>query len=280
VPTPASFKADVKTDTIEVIPLLKDGAAMEYPGWCSYGSTLEGQPEIEIFCGGINSKQAGAAAIWRQGNLLHWGFEQAPDQLNDVGKSLLVNAIVYISRFADDRVTIRTRSPFSGKSTPDRASAAKWIADDKLYEWGAGLVAPPAGISIDNRNAFRAWFAENERFMHGNGDRKLVLDEEAKALDLDWKTIEFFDRALAILSGTNGDASRAAAVLSRHAPDGPGAGATADAWRNWLKENRPYLFYCERASYGWCIDPLAKKRGVPTNELRGPARADVRAQRK
>lgn len=262
-----------------MLSLLQEGTKSDYPGWCSYATTLEDQPEIEILCGGVNSKQAGAAAIWRQGNLLHWGFEPDPSELNDVGRALFVNAIVYIARFNEDRVTIRARSPFSGKSTLQRATVSKWLADDKTFEFGAALIEPEKGIPADKAQVVRAWFSENERFLHDNGNGKLAVDEDARALDLEWTNIEFFDRALAILSGKPDDAPRAAALLARHVPDGPGPGATADAWRNWLKENRPYLFYCERAGYRWCVDPLAKKRGVPTKELRGPARADIRARR-
>lgn len=280
MPTPASFKDDLKSDTIAVISLVNDRTQAKDPGWCSYGSKLAEQPEIEIFCGGVNSKQAAAAAIWRQGNLLHWGFEPSPDQLNDVGKSMFVNAIVYISRFSEDRVTIRARSPFSGRLTPTRAPTAKRIADDKLFDGAADAIEATDGVSKSDKSAFRAWFAQNERFLRANDNGKLVVDEDARSLNLDWATIEFFDRALAILNNNARDASRAAALLGRYAPDGPGPSATADAWRKWLTENRPYLFYCEPADYRWYIDPLAKKRGVPTKELRGPARADVRSQGK
>ena len=259
-----------------MIPLLKEGTKSDYPGWCSYASTLEGQPEIEIFCGGVNSKLSTAAAIWRQGNLLHWGFEPDPSEMNDVGRALFENAIVYISRFSEDRVTIRSRSPFSGKSTPIRSTAAKWLSQDKTFEFGAAMIEPEKGVPRDKPEIVRAWFSENERFLHDNGNGKLVVDEDARALNLEWTTPEFFDRALTILSSGSTDAPRAAALLARHVPDGPGGGATADAWKRWLAENRAYLFYCDRANYCWCMDPLARKRGSPTKNLRGPARADLR----
>lgn len=269
----------MKSDTIEVLPLLKEGVKAGYPGWCSYGDTLKDQPEIEIFCGGINSKQAGAAGLWRQGNLLHWGFEPDPAEMNEVGRALFVNAIVYISRFSEDRVTIRTRSPFSGKRTAMRSSAARWLADDKLLELAMGAIEPEKGVPADKPEAVRAWFADNEQFLHDNGKGKLVVDADARALKLDWTKSDFFERALAHLDGKPDEASRAAAVLARHVADGPGGGASAANWREWLAANRPYLFYCERANYRWCLDALAKQRGVPTAELRGPARADVRPKR-
>jgi hypothetical protein len=68
----------------------------------------------------------------------------------------------------------------------------------------------------------------------------------------------------------------ATVLLVRYAPDGPGANASADAWEKWWQDNSPYLFYSELGCYRWYIDPLAKKRGIPTKDLRGPARADKR----
>jgi hypothetical protein len=44
-----------------------------------------------------------------------------------------------------------------------------------------------------------------------------------------------------------------------------------------LKTNEPYLFASDSGDYCWYIDPLAKKRGTPSSELRGPKRADSTA---
>ena len=40
------------------------------------------------------------------------------------------------------------------------------------------------------------------------------------------------------------------------------------------RENKRFLFALDAGDYCWYIDPLAQQRGVPTVELRGPARAD------
>jgi len=53
-----------------------------------------------------------------------------------------------------------------------------------------------------------------------------------------------------------------------------GPGNDAAAWTKWWQENGSYVFYSELGCYHWYIDPLAKKRGIPTKDLRGPARAD------
>ena len=51
-------------------------------------------------------------------------------------------------------------------------------------------------------------------------------------------------------------------------------GGGTGAWETWWHENAPYLFYSELAGYLWYVDPLAKKRGVPSKDFRGPQRAD------
>jgi dipeptidyl aminopeptidase/acylaminoacyl peptidase len=50
-------------------------------------------------------------------------------------------------------------------------------------------------------------------------------------------------------------------------------------WRPWWEENKPYLFFSDTGGYRWYIDPLAKKKAVPTKELQGSARASLPAVR-
>ena len=58
-------------------------------------------------------------------------------------------------------------------------------------------------------------------------------------------------------------------------PCGPDVTSTAQEWLDWFVANRHYLFFTDLGGYRWYVDPLAKARGGPTAELRGPARADV-----
>jgi hypothetical protein len=66
--------------------------------------------------------------------------------------------------------------------------------------------------------------------------------------------------------------ARAQRLLERYVPIGPSAG-DSDAWASWWKENQRFAFASDSGDYRWYIDPLAKKRGVPTREMRGPKRA-------
>ncbi len=115
IPTPESFRAELAGDNIEVVQLVELGKAAT--GFCTYPTGFTEYPEIEFMCGGVNEKTPTAAAIWRQGNLLHFGFNQTFDELNDIGDQILLNSIAYISDFSQDRPIAVSPSPFVGKDT-------------------------------------------------------------------------------------------------------------------------------------------------------------------
>ena len=62
-------------------------------------------------------------------------------------------------------------------------------------------------------------------------------------------------------------------LLARYAPADTAKLDSAAVWDQWYNENRPYLFFSDQGDYRWYVDPLAKKRGIPSKDLRGPARA-------
>src|SRR5262249_44925007 len=102
ISTPPDFADKIVASSIEVLPLVADYKSPQESGWCTYSDDFATNPDVEFFCGGVNHKTPTAAAMWRQGNLLHFGFEQSPAQMNNNGQKLLLNAIAYISRFSED----------------------------------------------------------------------------------------------------------------------------------------------------------------------------------
>lgn len=257
--------------------LLRDGASSGRPGWCVYPNGFDATPEVEVICGGRNSKKPTAAAIWRQGNLLHFGFEPDPSAYNDVGRALLTNAIVYASRFADDRPLFRVKSPFKsgGRTrrpiTPDFVE--RWRKQFKVgmvRHWFDEALLP--SVPHDDAESFWAWFDANRAFLCTNEGGKLVFDEAARALGAKPRSASFFADTIAMLD--RGDRARAQKLLARYAPEGaPAADAGADAWSAWWRDNGPYLYWLESDGQRWALDRLAKKRGIPTAECRGPQRA-------
>src|SRR5207249_4750872 len=106
------------------LPLAKDIKAKHFPGWCTYSEAFD-SPEMEVLCGGVNQKTTRAGAIWRQGNLLHFGFDLSPEEMNDRGQAMLVNGIVYIARFTEDRPITDAPERALQRVSADRIMAKK-----------------------------------------------------------------------------------------------------------------------------------------------------------
>jgi hypothetical protein len=280
IPTPDPFLPELNTPTIPVVPLIdsirnyhtviNDNAR----GWSTHYYEFADMPEVEVFSGGINEQYSRSAAFWRQGNLLHFGFEQSPAQLNRVGRSMLVNAIVYISHFSQDRPIDITPSVFG----PEKIAISR--ARVKTYFWRFPTTIPDelsaatlATFNWHDTNAAALWFQTASPWLHPNAENKLEIDAEAKSLGVPFDSPDFLPKTIAALRDEKTRA-KAAILLARYVYQPLKATATADDWDKWWQANAPYVFYSELGCYRWYIDPLAKQRGVPTKDLRGPSRAD------
>jgi hypothetical protein len=265
---------------VDVLPLVSDLSKDERStgsptGWVTYSDDFKELPEVEYFCGGINVKHPTAAGLWRQGNLLHFAFEQSPAELNQTGQALLLNSIAYISRFTEDRPIAKTPSVFAGPYPRARARVISAITNESIDLGYLQYYLAPSTFGLVkkmDRAVCRAWLAQNGTYLYPNKDGLLAVDEQAKSFGTPYDSPEFFEKAIAAL-GTPGDsATQARRLLARFAPEGPGDGS-AELWASWWKDNRPYLFFSFAGGYRWYIDPLAKKRAIPTADLRGSARA-------
>jgi hypothetical protein len=125
-----------------------------------------------------------------------------------------------------------------------------------------------------------AWYRDARPYLVADALGRLAVDEPARRYGPSPADAAFLDKAVADLgsaAAAGSDASAAARkLLGRYVPDGPGRDAPAERWSAWLKENRPYLFFSDAGGYRWYLDPLAKKRGLPSADVRGPARATGR----
>lgn len=279
--TPPAFRPPLTNATVQMLPLVLDQKREWKAGWCTYPDGFENNPDIEYFCGGENEKSAAAAACWRQGNLLHFGFEQSPEEMNEAGQKLLLNCIAYISQFTEDRPIAVTPSVFAGPVALPRAyldrrlrakgdaSEIEWIASQRVQE----------ALKGKDSGEIRKWYAENRGYLHPGWDTKLEVDKEARSLGAAIDTLEFFDKAIAALRTEGPEARRAFRLLTDYAPEGAPKKPSVPEWESWLRENRTFLFFSDQGDYVWYVDPLAKKRGIPTSQLRGSARASQPASR-
>jgi hypothetical protein len=275
IPTPDDFKDEIKDPTIQVLPLVNDIAAQWRAGWCTYSFDFADNPDVEFFCGGVNHKTPTAAGLWRQGNFLHFGFEQSPDQTNPTGQNLLLNCIAYISRFTQDRPIARTPSVFAGKIASSRKAIIRRLQNPSYpLDWTKDAIAPELWKQLPNqsREALTTWALANAKFLHPTPDKQLELDPDLQGLNTTFDQPEFLDQLQRLFQGTPEEQAQAKRLADRYLPDlHP---QTAQALEAWLKENRPYLFPSDSSDYRWYIDPLAKTRSQPTATLRGPSRAD------
>lgn len=269
--TPEAFQSSITTPTIEVLPLVKNAKGDFPSGWCTYADAFD-SPEMEVLCGGINHKTASAAAIWRQGHLLHFGFDLSPVDMNERGQALLINSIAYIARFPDDRPITKAPERALLRAGADRITRKK-VGEKDYLEWYFTPAVRKQGNAAD-WPAFQAWYKQHRDYLRSDKAKKgsLVLDEEALAAGVPPGQQEFIPAMIAALREGGAKAERAARLLRQYAPAGPSE-PNAEAWQGWWKENQPYLFFSESGWYQWYVDPLAKKRGTPAAELRGVLRA-------
>jgi hypothetical protein len=279
IPVPSDWKGHFDDETIDVLPLVADVKRPYNAGWCTYVHEHAQAPELEVCCSGVNSKTPKAGAIWRQGNLLHFGFEQSPAEMNETGRSLLVNSIAYISRFTEDRPIIETPSPFAPQRIRmlDRDAIGRLAADKSRgltehlkYYLSVELYNE---LSDKSREELAEWFRENRPWICAGEKGKLTLDEEARLFGEGPASPAFLEKAIRALTATGDQADRARRLLERYAPDGLGGSGSRSEWNAWHVENRPYLFFSDTGGYRWYIDRLAKARKIPTEKLRGSARA-------
>jgi hypothetical protein len=275
VPTPEAFGSTVQSAEISLLPLVSDRSRRWAPGWVTYSDGFDNNPDMEVFCGGENEKASWAAACWRQGNLLHFGFEQDPAELNENGRRLLLNAIAYISRFAEDRPIAVTPSVFAGpvalpRTYLDRRVHGKGNRQDLEWMVSGDLFAKLQSMSLTELSS---WYDANRPYLHpGSGEEpKLEINTDAQSLTAPIDQPAFFERCIAALNGATAQTART--LLARHAPTETKALKSAEEWSKWFSENKVYLFFSDQGDYRWYIDPLARKRGIPSAKLRGPARA-------
>src|SRR5262249_41495427 len=186
VPKPGEFRDRILLATIDVLPLDDGSKANPSPGWCTYTYEHDGAPELEVICGGVNSKTPRAGAVWRQGHLLHFGFDLAPSGMNETGRALLINSVAYIARFTEDRPIGRRPCVFvQGKRIVDRDYLARRLREPKPDL--SGLPYFFAKSDFENHlkdklvEDIATWYRGVRDYLHAGEDGNLTVDEEARA---------------------------------------------------------------------------------------------------
>ena len=247
-PWPVDWTDSLEGTTIKVLPLIVEEKHGRTPGWCTYTREMAEAPEIEVFCGGINSKTATAAALWRQGNLLHYGFDLSPDEMNEWGKGMLANAITYIARFTGDRPIMETPSPFAGREFLTRKRIETLIGrkDPSWWDYLEGNFDKKtlAEAGVKDRATFARWFPTVRAVLGPDADGILRVDADLKAEAVDASRPEFFEQSIAAIEQPGEASARASRLLARYAPEGPGREASPEPGR---AGGRPTAITCSSA---------------------------------
>jgi len=281
IDTPDAWKHAIDDPQVQILPLVDDISRQYRDGWCTYTYEHVQAPELEIICGGVNAKTPKASAIWRQGHLLHFGFEQSPAEMNDNGRALLANSICYIARFTEDRPIVRTPSGHyaSNVRMQDREALDRLVKQlsrdlDKYLDYYLGDSAREAVRGM-TRDEFAAWYRENRGFLHADPRGKLVVDAAAREFGVAPNSGDFIPAAIAAWREDGKRTEPAKELLDRYVADGLGETKTTSPadWERWWRAHRDYLFFTDTGGFRWHIDGLAKRRAVPTASLRGIQRA-------
>jgi len=110
------------------------------------------------------------------------------------------------------------------------------------------------------------WVSQNRPYLRVEGKRRLGVDKFARGLRIPNHTIAYLDRCIQCLE--DGDnTEQALGVLQRYTGRSD-LGDSASAWKQWLAENRSYLYFSDCDGFRFRIDAEAKAKGVPTAQLR------------
>jgi hypothetical protein len=218
-PVPDAWKGALKGQKVEVLPLVSQNQPGRMPGWCTYTYEHEQAPELEVFCGGVNSKTPKAGAVWRQGNLLHFGFDLSPAEMNDTGRALLLNAIAYISRFTEDRPLVHTPCVFvQGKRLFDRGVVGRLLdrggdLNDLQYYLSKETYA---GLKGKDREAVAQWYKHARDYLHADkGGGLLTVDAEARSFGVGPASTDILEKAVDLLKD-KGQAAHARKFFLRY----------------------------------------------------------------
>ncbi|MBP3827762.1 MAG: hypothetical protein ILA07_06940 [Prevotella sp.] len=199
----------------------------------------EDSPECEWISGGLSSKSIDAMAIGRQGSFLHWGFAAAPSDMTEQAKPLFINAVIYISKFAGQRIL--ARKMYESISTRVEAKEMAYRVTKKCWE--------EYKSEIERFNKQMKHFSDSIKGVQAAGGK--IKDSEKMYLQWQPQEIPVYEVWVK---------QRAGKLYQQF-------GLDEAAYAKYYEENTPY-FYGTFDDYGLLLDEDAKSLGIPNNDKR------------
>lgn len=188
-------------------------------------------PETEVISGGVSLKSPDAIAIGRHGNFFHWGFASSPSDMTDEAVAVFANAVVYASKFKNNRVISRkyddrktTRHEMFFVFARSQQDSAKMVTDyPYLYT--------------------------------GESKTGLVIDEDAKTLGIPTYDKAILDKAIGMLEqGRNIESAQR--ILDRYTL---ATFSSPKEWRAWFEKYKKDLFFSESGGFYFLINTSDKQ---------------------
>ena len=218
--------------------------------------------DAELIATGPSGKGPNRGAIVRHGRYILWGFEGPVANMTEDGRRLFVNTICYAAGHGKSPVLEHlmngTRDKLYGSLEFARRAPGYVNTIKRLYV--------PESLASATHAQIENWVSQNRPYLRVEGRRRFVVDEFARGLEIPNHTSAYLDRCVQCLEeGDNTE--RALNALHRYTGRSD-LGSSASGWKQWLAENRPYLYFSDCDGFRFRIDAEAKAKGVPTAQLR------------
>jgi hypothetical protein len=231
---------------------------------------LEDSPDSEWISSGVNSKGPTSMAIGRQGNLFLWGFFAQPSDMTESARCVFVNSIVYMKGFDGAKPIVTAEN---GSLTSAREWALVYAGYARLSpedrERFVKRLFPQRVLTATGFDATKleAFYRENLELLHpvvspdedSNGGRagQFDVDDECKTLGAGNRSPQFVPKLLERWEKNPND-ELCMSLARRYLDVAPNFEATK--LRTWYEENKPFLFFSDRAGFRWLVDESAKKK--------------------
>ncbi|MHC4166312.1 MAG: hypothetical protein ACYSWQ_05090 [Planctomycetota bacterium] len=219
--------------------------------------------DAELIATGPSAKGPNRGAIVRHGRYILWGFEGPVSNMTDSGQRLFVNTVCYAAQQCNSPVLENllngTRDQLYAKLDFAKSAPGYLNTIRRLYV--------PNSMQNATFEEIEDWVKENRPYLRVEGKRPFIVDEFAKELGIPNHTKAFLEKCIQLIEEED-DVEEAVSALARYTGR-TDLGASASAWREWLTENRDYLYFSDSDGFRFKIDKEAKAKGIATADLRG-----------
>lgn len=261
------------------------------PGLASDLYGFDDSPDAEVIARGISGKGPETVSIGRQGNYLMWGYSAQPSEMTEEGRSVFVNAVVYMKQF-DGRKPLVRREKSSRLWALRTAAFPRMLSDEYARAESQRLRDAfrehPDWLPVEYKGKQEEYLAEHieslrkayrdvldrsfppelrERFGEDAekyiqyysenleylypADSSFSVDEDVKSLEISNRDVALLERCVKMLE-TNDRSALAQRLLERYTKE---KFTEASQWRAWLTKNRGRLYFSDVGGFTFFVAP-------------------------